>query len=84
MYFFTSSHGYDNFQHFCNFGYDALMGVLLLAGGNIDAFTENVEKEVKIHVSIDSLTKDEQIEKLRKRNFIFPQVKQVVFSSSER
>ena len=41
-----------------------LMGVLLLAGGNIDAFTENVEKEVKIHVSIDSLTKDEQIEKL--------------------
>lgn len=60
-----------------------LMGVLLLAGGNIDAFTENVEKEVKIHVSIDSLTKDEQIEKLEKEISSFPQVKQVVFSSSE-
>ena len=48
--------------------------------GNIDAFTENVEKEVKIHVSIDSLTKDEQIEKLEKEISSFPQVKPVSYT----
>ena len=37
------------------------------------------KKEVKIHVSIDSLTKDEQIEKLEKEISSFPQVKQVDF-----
>ena len=61
-----------------------LMGVLLLAGGNIDAFTENVEKEVKIHVSIDSLTKDEQIEKLEKEISSFPGKCRVVACCGEK
>lgn len=60
-----------------------LMGILLLAGGNIDAFTKNVENEVKIHVSIDSLTKDDEIKTLEKEISSIPQVKHVAFSSSE-
>ena len=60
-----------------------LMSVSILLAANINAFTANVEEHLKIHVSLDSIIKDEEIKDVYEEIKANKQVKSVSYSSKE-
>lgn len=59
-----------------------LMALFILLAVNINGFANNVEKDLKIHVSIDSVATNKDIQHLQEEITAMPQVKTVDFSSS--
>lgn len=60
-----------------------LMTLFLILATNVDSFADHVESSLKIHVSIDSLADDKQIEKMQEEIEKMQGVKSVEFSSKE-
>lgn len=60
-----------------------LMTLFLILATNVDSFANHVESSLKIHVSIDSLANEKQIEKMQKEIEKMQGVKSVEFSSKE-
>lgn len=60
-----------------------LYSIFLMISTNINNFAVNIENELEIHASIDSLSDQSQIESLEKTIKSWDNVNNVVFSSSE-
>ncbi len=60
-----------------------LMTLFLILATNVDSFANHVESSLKIHVSIDSLANEKQIEKMQEEIEKMQGVKSVEFSSKE-
>lgn len=60
-----------------------LIAVFLILAGNLDKFAATVEGSLKIHVSIDKITTDDEINTLQTNIQELPGIETVAFSSSE-
>lgn len=61
-----------------------LMAMFVLLAGNINGFTSNVEKDLKIHVTIDNIKTDTEINAIKTKIEKIAGIKSVTFSSSEQ
>lgn len=61
-----------------------LMAMFVLLAGNIEGFTSNVETDLKIHVSLDNINTQEEIDAIQKKIEGLQGVKHVEFSSSKQ
>lgn len=60
-----------------------LMTLFLLLAVNVNGFADRVETNLKIHVSIDTLQSDAQIQSMREEIAKWPQVKDIEYSTKE-
>lgn len=60
-----------------------LVALFIVAAGNVNNFTKNIESNFRIHASIDAIATPEEVSKLKSEIEVIPEVTNVVFSSKE-